>query len=141
MSISFEVVSEDSLYIAKEMVTSNHEHWENTSGELAEPLSNIGNGKSLFLKLDETYIGLVKYVKDNESVMVKLLLIHPDYQGYGFGTQAFFALEQRWKSEGVQSLRVQEQKNQSRVNKFWEHVGFRIDDMMKDERVYVKKDL
>lgn len=133
-SISFEEITEDTLYIALEMINSNPEYnllergkKMRTEKELRLELLNERT-TSVFIKLDDTYIGVIDYLihnpKDNQTWLA-LFLIHRDYQGYGFGSQAYFQFEKQLLKKAVEAIRIGILKENGNAQEFWEAKGFR----------------
>ena len=59
---------------------------------------------SVFIKLDDTYIGVMDYLMENpkdQCPWLGLLMIHADYQGFGFGTQAYSLYESEMRERGL----------------------------------------
>lgn len=134
-SIHFERITEETLYIALEIINSNHVYNElengkpnRTTDEIKQELMN-DKTISIFIKLDDTYIGVIDYLLINEKdqmTWIGLLMIHVDYQGYGFGKQAYLLLEQSFIEEGLKSLRVGVLKENKSGRQFWEALGFKF---------------
>lgn len=61
---------------------------------------------NLFIKLDDTYIGLISYTVETETAFIDQFTIHRDYRGYGFGTQAYFTFEQIIIKQGLNKITV-----------------------------------
>lgn len=50
------------------------------------------NTVSALIKNDDTYIGVIDYMMENQkdhTPRLGLIMIHNDYQGYGFGSQGY----------------------------------------------------
>jgi RimJ/RimL family protein N-acetyltransferase len=133
--LTFEPVTEDKLEIVKEMVNSNSEYnvLENgdptrTDEEIKEEYIYNQEGRSTyFIKADDTYIGLLDYMELNEQdgyPWLGLLLIHRDYQGYGYGTNAYYAFEDMMREKGKTHLRLGVLLDNKKARAFWESVGF-----------------
>ncbi|CEY40975.1 Uncharacterised protein [Streptococcus pneumoniae] len=41
------------------------------------------------VKVDDTYIGVIDYSVQEERAVLSQLIIHFDYQGYGYGTNTY----------------------------------------------------
>src|SRR4051794_30734741 len=102
MSVQFEEITKETLYIALEIINSNplYNVLENSKDkrELADMEEELLNpvSTSVFIKLDDTYIGVIDYLMENpkdQCPWLGLLIIHGDYQGFGFGTQAYALYE------------------------------------------------
>ncbi|MFX3630008.1 MAG: GNAT family N-acetyltransferase [Ectobacillus sp.] len=133
--LTFERVTEQQLDIIREIIHSNrtYNEWENgspvrTDEELKkEYFHNNPNRYTYFIKADETYIGLLEYLERNEKdglPWLGLLIIHGDYQGYGFGTNAYYTLEDQLKQKGITRLRLGILRKNVKAKVFWESLGF-----------------
>jgi RimJ/RimL family protein N-acetyltransferase len=131
--VTFEEVTEETLYIADEIVNSNpiYNELENGADKRSqeELRRNLLNPKtiSVFIKLEDTYIGILGYLRENPTdhcPWLGILMIHRDYQGYGFGTQAYFLFESIMVEKGVPILRLGVLKGNEAARKFWEGLGF-----------------
>ncbi|EKN65943.1 GNAT family acetyltransferase [Neobacillus bataviensis LMG 21833] len=132
-SIHFEEITEETLYIVIEIINSNPEYIQLEHGkerrtleEVKEDLLN-GKTKSLFIKFDDTYIGIIDYLLLNEKDQcpwLGLLMIHADYQGFGFGRQAYFIFEKEMVEKGLRVLRIGVLKENHTAQRFWRSVGF-----------------
>lgn len=134
MSIHFEEIRKETLYIALEIVNSNPEYnvLENdlAARELADLEKEFLNPKtiSVFIKLDDTYIGVMDYVLENPNdhfPWLGLLMIHADYQGYGFGAQAYAHIENEMDKRGLDRVRIGVIKENTKARHFWELLGFK----------------
>ncbi|MBO9129332.1 GNAT family N-acetyltransferase [Bacillus sp. 165] len=133
--LHFEAVTEGHLDIVKEMVNSNREYnlLENgepirTDEELKEEFLHSDSDRvTYFIKADDTYIGLLDYMEHNERdgyPWLGLLMIHHDYQGYGYGTNAYYALEAILKEKGKTALRLGVLPTNEKAHAFWKSIGF-----------------
>jgi GNAT superfamily N-acetyltransferase len=131
--ITFEKISETTLYIAEEIVNSNPNYNRLENGSETRSIEDLrlellaSDTISVFVKLDDTYIGVVNYLMENHidhCLWIRLLMIHQDYQGYGFGTQAYFSYEKDMLEKGTKVLRLGVPKGNEGVRKFWEELGF-----------------
>ncbi|MGM9929810.1 MAG: GNAT family N-acetyltransferase [Bacillus sp. (in: firmicutes)] len=131
--INFEAVTEETFYIAKEMINSNHDYnvLENgsptrTDEEIRQEFYNE-NTHSLFIKADDTYIGIIDYMDKNpkdQTTWIGLFLIHNDYHGYGYGTMAYLALEELFIQKNIPKLRLGVLKENNDAKRFWERHGY-----------------
>ncbi|MDQ0197823.1 GNAT family N-acetyltransferase [Neobacillus ginsengisoli] len=133
MPMYFEGITNETLYIALEIINSNHEYntFENgkairnindIDGEFINPLST-----SSFIKLDDTYIGLIDYLMENPNdhyPWLGLLMIHRDYQGYGFGAEAYALFENEMLERGIKHVRIGVLKENTKAHSFWKSLGF-----------------
>ncbi|WP_045523892.1 GNAT family N-acetyltransferase [Neobacillus niacini] len=133
MSVHFEEITKETLYIALEMINSNPNYniIENGSAqrELSELEEEFLNPEtiSVFIKLDDTYIGVMDYLMENpkdQYPWLGLLMIHGDYQGFGFGAQAYALYESEMRNRGLERVRIGVIKENVMANQFWESLGF-----------------
>lgn len=131
--MSFEEVKKESLYIALEMINSNSEYNIYENGKEARTFADMEkeflnpNSTSAFIKLDDTYIGIIDYLIENPRdhyPWLGLLLLHGDYQGYGFGAQAFAVYENEMLKRGKKTVRIGVLKENTKAQRFWESLGF-----------------
>ncbi|MFS0782538.1 GNAT family N-acetyltransferase [Bacillus sp. 1P06AnD] len=132
--IHFEPVTRDSLYIISEIVNSNDHynkmengHSERTEEELLKEFFDCKD-HHLFIKADDTYIGLLSYLDPNpkdETPWIGLFMIHKDYQGFGYGTMAYIAFEEKWKQEGKNKIRLGVLEQNTKAKTFWESHHYR----------------
>ena len=129
----FEEIKKESLYIALEMVNSNPEYNIFENGKEARTIADMEeeflnpNSISAFIKLDDTYIGIVDYLLENPRdhyPWLGLLLLHGDYQGYGFGAQAYAVYEYEMLKRGKKTVRLGVLIENKRAQRFWEALGF-----------------
>jgi GNAT superfamily N-acetyltransferase len=129
----FEEVKKETLYIALEMINSNPEYNRFENGKEARTLADMEeeflnpNTISAFIKLDDTYIGIIDYLLENPKdhyPWLGLLLIHADYQSYGFGSQAVAVYENEMRKRGKKSVRIGVIKENTNAQRFWESLGF-----------------
>jgi RimJ/RimL family protein N-acetyltransferase len=82
---------------------------------------------SVFIKIDDTYIGIIDYLLENpkdHSPWLGLLMIHVDYQGFGFGVQAFQLFEADMLTRGLEYVRIGVIKDNAKAHFFWKSIGF-----------------
>lgn len=128
----FESISKETLYIALEIINSNPEYnllengnSERTLQEAEKDLLNPST-ESNFIKLDDTYIGLMDYLEENPNdhfPWLGLLMIHRDYQGYGFGVQAFELYKKKFLKQS-ERVRIGVLKENIKAHSFWKSLGF-----------------
>jgi RimJ/RimL family protein N-acetyltransferase len=132
MSVQFEEITKETLYIALEIINSNPHYNIIENGiakrELVEMEEEFLNPEttSVFIKLDDTYIGVMDYLMENpkdQCPWLGLLMIHGDYQGYGFGTQAFALYESEMLKRGLNRIRIGVIKENVKAKQFWESLG------------------
>jgi RimJ/RimL family protein N-acetyltransferase len=129
----FEEVKKETLYIALEIINSNPEYNVFENGKEARILADMEeeflnpNTISAFIKLDDTYIGVIDYMLENphdHNLWLGLVMLHGDYQGYGFGAQAYAAYENEMLKRGKESVRIGVLKENTKAQHFWESLGF-----------------
>ena len=133
MSIKFEEITKETLYIALEMINSNPQYNlmenKNNSRSLTDMEKEFlnPNTTSAFIKLDDTYIGVIDYMLENPKdsfPWLGLLMIHIDYQGFGFGKQAYQHYESLMKKQGLDKVRIGVMQENTTAKHFWESLGF-----------------
>lgn len=154
MSILLEEITKKTLYIALEIVNSNPAYNFLENGQEMRSEANMTDeflnekATSMFVKLDDTYIGVIDYIMENpkdQHPWLGLLIIHHDYQGYGFGRQTYFLYEEIMRKKGVPSIRLGVLKENHRALQFWESLGFhfvkmaRVDHLEKEIKVLEKR--
>ncbi|MFB7140990.1 GNAT family N-acetyltransferase [Gottfriedia sp. NPDC056225] len=133
--ITFEKITQDLLDVIEEITNSNQSYnlMENsrltrTKEELLnEYFDSSKQTETYFIKLDDTYIGLVDFLKLNPKdgfPWLGLLMIHNDYQGYGFGTNAFLLFEELLLKRSIHGLRLGVLLSNQQAKTFWESQGF-----------------
>ncbi|TYR80534.1 GNAT family N-acetyltransferase [Priestia megaterium] len=131
--ISFEPITKETLYIAFELVNSNAAYNQLETGQETRSNDEVGseymqkNTNSLFIKADDTYIGLINYMKENPKDGYPWLgsfMIHSAYHGFGYGTQAYVVFEQYLTEQGISRLRLGVLQQNARARAFWERLGF-----------------
>jgi GNAT superfamily N-acetyltransferase len=129
----FEEITKETLFIALEIINSNPEFnmLENgmESRELSDMEEEFMNPDTIrvLIKLDDTYIGVLDYLVENPNDQypwLGLLVIHGDYQGYGFGSQAFALYEKEMRNRGVKHVRIGVLKDNEKARSFWKALGF-----------------
>jgi len=133
MIISFEEITKDTIYIAQEIINSNKQYNLLENGldfrTIEEVESDLLNGKSSsnFIKLDDTYIGVIDFLLENPKdhfPWLGLLMIHKDYQGFGFGVKAFQLFEADFLTRGLEFVRIGVIKDNTKAHIFWKSLGF-----------------
>lgn len=131
--IDFEIIKKETLYIALGIVNSNKEYnvlengkKERTLAEMEEEFLNP-TSTSAFIKHDGTIIGLFDYLVDNPNdhyPWLGLLMIHGDYQGSGFGKQAYAKFENEMIKQRLEHVRLGVIKENKKAHIFWKSIGF-----------------
>ncbi|WP_223595545.1 GNAT family N-acetyltransferase [Neobacillus bataviensis] len=133
MSMFFEEIKKDTLYIAVEIVNSNPEYNVFENGKETRNLEDLKdeflnqNTICSFIKLDDTYIGVIDFMLENPNdhyPWLGLLMIHGDYQGYGFGAQAYALYEKEMLKRGLDTVRIGVLQENKKAQHFWESKGF-----------------
>lgn len=133
MSMHFEEVKKETLYIALEIINSNPEYNFFENGSKARTLAELEReflnqkSTSAFIKLDDTYIGIIDYLLENPNdhyPWLGLLMIHGDYQGYGFGAKAYETYEYGMSKRGLNNVRIGILIENKKAIRFWESIGF-----------------
>ncbi|RXJ04090.1 GNAT family N-acetyltransferase [Anaerobacillus alkaliphilus] len=131
-SISFEQATDETLYIVMEMVNSNPEYNLLRHGKEAITLEEVKqefineHTKSLFIKLDDTYIGTINYLPmhpKDQCPWLNEFIIHRDYQGFGFGSQSYELFEKQLDIKKIRSGLV---KNNLTGKHFLEIKGYEL---------------
>ncbi|WP_083652342.1 GNAT family N-acetyltransferase [Bacillus sp. MRMR6] len=129
----FEEITKETLYIALEIVNSNHNYNVFENGIRTRTLSDIENEfsnpatTSVFIKLEDTYIGVLDYLMENPKdncPWLGLIMIHVDYQGFGFGAHAYALYENEMRKRGVKNVRLGMLGENLKAAQFWNSLGF-----------------
>ncbi|MBU5215447.1 GNAT family N-acetyltransferase [Bacillus albus] len=86
------------------------------------------------VKVDDTYIGVIDYSVHEDSAILSQLIIHFDYQSYGYGTNTYFTFETMMKERNVKEIKVLQTELTEQARSFIESFGFNVED-----GIYVKK--
>lgn len=117
--IAFEKVTVENESVVKEMFRSH----------------NVSEKQVQYcVKVDDTYIGVIDYSVQEESVVLSQLIIHFDYQSYGYGTNTYFTFEEMMKQRGVKEIKVLQKELTEQAKTFIESFCFNEED-----GTYVKK--
>ncbi|MEI4802089.1 GNAT family N-acetyltransferase [Bacillus sp. NPDC077411] len=117
--LMFEKVTGETKLVVKEMFSSHD-----------LPIQDV----AYCIKADDTYIGVVDYTVKQEKAILSYLLIHHDYEGYGYGTNAYYTFEEIVKREHVKEIQIIFINKNERIESFFEQLGFQ-----KNNHVYIKK--
>jgi len=117
--ITFEKVNVENENVVKEMFRSH---------SLSE------NQVQYCVKVDDTYIGVIDYRVQEEGAVLSQLIIHFDYQSYGYGTNTYFTFETMMKERNVKEIKVIQTELTEQAKSFIESFGFNEED-----GIYVKK--
>ncbi|PGZ97442.1 GNAT family N-acetyltransferase [Bacillus pseudomycoides] len=86
------------------------------------------------IKADDTYVGIIDYTVQQNKVILSYLLIHHDYAGYGYGTNAYYTFEEIVKRDHVKEIEITLIDKNERVKTFFEQLGFQ-----QNNHVYIKQ--
>ncbi|MGF9965907.1 GNAT family N-acetyltransferase [Bacillus rhizoplanae] len=86
------------------------------------------------IKADDTYVGIIDYSVQQSKAILSYLLIHHDYEGYGYGTNAYYTFEEIVKRDHVKEIEVTLIDKNERVIAFFEQFGFQ-----QNNHVYIKQ--
>lgn len=149
--LSFENISEETLYIALEIINSNPAYNILEYGKESKSLEELKNvflnreNTSMFIKADDTYIGIMQYRMEDKLPWIILFMIHRDYQGFGFAREAYFAFQQDIANNISAAVRLSILKENRKGRKFWESIGFTIYDTVTQpnnkKRDFLQKDI
>ncbi|EJS68204.1 GNAT family N-acetyltransferase [Bacillus cereus] len=117
--ITFEKVTVENESVVKEMFSSH---------------SLVEKKVQYCVKVDDTYIGVIDYSVQEESAVLSQLIIHFDYQGYGYGTNTYFTFEEMMKQRSMKEIIVLQEGLTEQATSFIESFGFNEVD-----GTYVKK--
>jgi GNAT superfamily N-acetyltransferase len=131
--MNFEEITKETLYIALEIMNSNPQFNEMENRKKTRSLTDMEkeflspNSTSEFIKLDDTYIGVIDYMLENPKdsfPWLGLLIIHQDYQGFGFGRQGYEHYESEMRNRGLDKVRIGVLHENTKAQRFWESLGF-----------------
>lgn len=80
------------------------------------------------VKVDDTYIGVIDYRVQGETAVLSQLIIHSDYQSYGYGTNTYFTFEMMMKERNVKEIKVLQTELTEQAKSFIESFGFNVED-------------
>ncbi|MEH7254124.1 GNAT family N-acetyltransferase [Neobacillus niacini] len=131
--MNFEEITKETLYIALEIINSNPTYNVFEKGNAKRVHADMEEvflkpiTTSVFIKLDDTYIGVMDYLLENpkdQCPWLGLLMIHADYQGFGFGTQAYSLFESEMRERSLGCIRIGVIEENVKAKNFWESLGF-----------------
>ncbi|WP_141432243.1 GNAT family acetyltransferase [Bacillus sp. 03113] len=95
----------------------------------------------LFFVAEENHkiIGAVMGTYDGRRGWVNHLAVHPEYQGKQLGTQIMKELEKRFKQIGCEKINLLIEMDNTKVQKFYEQLGFNQDELVFMEKWIDKK--
>jgi ribosomal protein S18 acetylase RimI-like enzyme len=152
--ITFEDVTENTLYIAEEIINSNQTYNELENGKRTRTVEEIRASFNehetqitKFIKLDDTYIGIIDYLPENPKdglPWIGLLMIHNDYKGYGFGTNAYLQFELELIEKGLKTIRLGVLEENKKAINFWEslrYVQYSVSTLNGNKVIHFEKEL
>lgn len=133
--ITFELITPDLIEVIEEITNSNQNYNLMENGRLTrtkeelmkEYFDSSHQTETSFIKLDDTYIGLIDFLELNPRdgfPWLGLLMIHNDYHGYGFGTNAFILFEVQLIKRNIHGLRLGVLIDNQQAKSFWKSQGF-----------------
>lgn len=133
--INFEKINIELIDVIVEITNSNPDYNQIENGISTRSIDEIkkeyfdtsNQSETYFIKLDDTYIGLIDFLEHNPRdgfPWLGLLMIHRDYQGYGFGSNAFILFEENIKIKGIPSIRLGILPKNASAKSFWKSHGF-----------------
>ena len=117
--LTFEKITDETKLVVEEMFSSYD-----------LPIRDVG----YCIKADDTYIGIIDYTVQHEKALLTYLLIHHDYEGYGYGTNAYYTFEEIVKSEHMKEIQILCIDKNERIESFFGQLGFQ-----KNNDVCIKK--
>ena len=145
---TFEQIIDENLYIAREMVNSNAFYFQSRNNQervLEDELMSLASNPNAYLiKVDDTYIGITSYKlhEKEQLVSLDLLMIHADYQGFGYGTSVYYEFEDLLTKLGYTYFKLHVYSENTRAKQFWERNGFTLyGSSQEEELTYYKKQL
>lgn len=88
----------------------------------------------LVVEQDQAIIGAVMGRYDGRRGWVQHLAIAPDFQGQRLGSQLVQELERRLQAKGCEKVNLLVRPDNASVQNFYQHLGFR-----RDELIYMEK--
>lgn len=134
--ITFEKITEEYIDVIVEITNSNQNynlmengaHTRTIEELMKEYFQSTNQSETFFIKLDDTYIGLIDFLAHNPRdgfPWLGLLMIHSDYQGYGFGSNAFTLFEEQIRTrDNILALRLGVLIHNHQAKTFWQSLGF-----------------
>lgn len=117
--LTFEAVTLETKVVVEEMFSS-----------YKLPAQEVG----YCVKADDTYIGIIDYAMQEEKALLHFLLVHHDYQGYGYGTNVYYTFEDMMKKEGIRVIEVARKELTERAQSFLGNFDF-----TEQNDVYIKQ--
>lgn len=104
----------------------------NSSDEQAEIIRKLERDSDLFLVCieNDALVGAVMGAYDGRRGWVYHLAIHPNHQGYGFGSALIAQLEERLRDKGCQKVNLLIEPDNANVQHFYERLNYQRDDLI-----------
>ncbi|WP_010172895.1 GNAT family N-acetyltransferase [Bacillus coahuilensis] len=138
--VHLEKASLDELYIMQEILNSQPDYLKEENGkdfrtkkEIEQEFFQEGL-LTYFIKLEDTYIGLIHYMKNHKkdnAPWIGLLILHSWYVGHGFAQTAYHLLQESILKQ-YKEVYIGIVPENHRARKFWERNKFK----MVEERQY-----
>lgn len=131
--IIFQLITEDLLDIALEILNSNPHYNILVNGNPSRTLEEVGNEfinqitESYFIKLNNKYIGIIDFLENNPNdncSWIGLLMIHGDYHSMGYGSMAYLLFEEKLRKRNLANVRIGILKENSEAKRYWSSLGF-----------------
>ncbi len=131
--ITFERITENLLKTALEIINSNQHYNTMENGQPFRPIKDVRKDllnpvtESFLIMMNEKPAGVLDFMRNNpedDTPWLGLLMIHGDYQGLGWGRQAYLAFENRLKRQHFHRIRLGVLQKNERAKRFWESLGF-----------------
>lgn len=133
----FQLITEDLLEITLEILNSNTHY---NILENGNPLRTIEEARNEFLNqntesyliiLDNKYIGIIDFLKNNPNdncPWIGLLMIHGEYHSKGYGKLAYNLFEEKIKQQNIYNVRIGILQENTGAKKYWTSLGFKFYD-------------
>lgn len=131
----FHPVTEDLLDIALEMLNSNTHYNILENGVPTRTLEDARNEflnqntESFLIFLDNKYIGIIDFLKNNPNdncPWIGLFMIHGEYHNKGYGKTAYHLFEEKLKQQSFNKVRIGIIQENTGAKEFWNSLGFRF---------------
>ena len=133
--ITLQPITEDLLKCVLEIINSNS-HYNilengNSSRTIEEARNEFLNEDtdSYLIMLDNKYIGIIDYLKNNPNdncPWIGLLMIHGKYHSMGYGKEAYTLFEKKLKQQNHIKVRIGILQGNIGAKKYWISLGFKF---------------